>query len=118
MLKQIPNENPEEIRKNVARKARRFIACNRGLSNRGLSGRGLSANRVASVKIDEKKRAETKKDHGLIKNVCIRMIKFVQGPETHNKEQISDLIYGMQRSVLSLERQRQRMLQQDRKKKR
>jgi hypothetical protein len=113
MLKQIPNENPEEIRKNVARKARRFISC-----NRGLSGRGLSANRVASVKIDEKKRAETKKDHGLIKNVCIRMIKFIQGPETHNKEQISDLIYGMQRSVLSLERQRQRMLQQDRKKKR
>jgi len=107
MLKQIPNENPEEIRKNVANKARRFI----------VRGQGIYSNSFASPKINKKKQIQMKKDHGLIKNVCIRMIKFVQGPERHNQDQVSDLIYGMQRSVLSLERHRQRMLQRDRKRK-
>jgi hypothetical protein len=107
MLKQIPNESPDEIRKKVAKKARRFIAM----------GPGFAANTTFSDVTNRKVRADTKKDRGFIKNVCIKLIRFVQGQGGNSHEQVSDLIHNLQRSVLSLERERQRMLQQEKKKK-
>ncbi len=106
MLKRIPNENPEEIRKKVARKARRFIA----------AGPGFSSNVVITSKVQLKKREETKKDRGIIKEVCVKLIRFAKGNGGESHEEVSDLIYGMKRSVLSLERERLRIIQEQKRK--
>jgi transposase len=106
MLKQIPNESPDEIRKKVARKARRFIAM----------GPGFSANVTLNPKMKRKYQAETNKDCGIMKNVCVKMIQFIRGEGKRSHEQVTELIHGLQRSVLSLERERRRMLQNEKKK--
>jgi hypothetical protein len=106
MLKQIPNENPDQIRARVAKKARRFIA----------AGPGFSSNRVISMKMNQKKEEEKKKDHGIVKSVCIKLIQFVQGGEKSH-QQVTEMIHGLQRSVLSLERQRNRIIRQSKNRK-
>jgi len=105
MLKQIPNENPDEIRRKVARKARRFIAM----------GPGFSAS-ATTPKVKRKHQVETQKDRGIIKGVCSKLMRFIQGNGAQSHEQVSELIHGLKRSVLSLERERLRMIQEQKRK--
>jgi len=100
MLKLIPQENPEEIRRKVAKNAKRFIA----------SGPGVNPPRKISPKVVIKiLQSEDKKDRGILRSVCINLIHFVKGRKKFGEREMGELIHGMQRSVLSLERVRLRM---------
>jgi hypothetical protein len=109
MLKLIPQENPEEIRRKVAKNAKRFIA----------SGPGVNPQRKISPKVVIKiLQSEDKKDRGILRSVCINLIHFVKGRKKFGEREVGDLIHSMQRSVLSLERVRNRMARGGRKAKR
>ncbi len=99
MLKLIPSENPEEIRRKVAQSARRFIA----------SGPGVNPQKKISPKIAIQLQFAEKKERNILRNVCIRLIHFVKGRKKFNEMEVGELIHGMQRSVLSLERVRNQL---------
>jgi hypothetical protein len=114
MLKLIPQENPEEIRQDTARKARRFMASGPGFE----AGRpAVSRDKIMSCNIQRKLQSEAKKDRNIVKGVCLRLIDFVRKNGQASKQEICDLIHGLQRSVLSLERQKQRDFNKERRRK-
>lgn len=110
MLKPIPQENPENIRKVTAKKAKRFMAPGPGVE-------GISCKKVFSCKIQQKMQAEAKKDRSLLHGVCARMIQFIRKNGQTSKQELHELIHGLQRSVLSLERQKQRAFNKEQRKK-
>ena len=139
MLKPIPQENPEEIRKTTAEKARRFMRMGPRQNGVGdffadgpgadiasiadLAGTGTAGNAQQTgeqkflCKIHRKLQADAKKDRHIIKSVCMRMISFVRKNGRSSAQELGELIHGLQRSVLSLERQRQREFNKQRKRK-
>lgn len=171
MLKPIPQENPENIRQNTAKKARRFMKmdprgkpankgkfANAGDEMSGLEpsarldsdffadGPGVAAGAYKKsggagtvpdgfddivcnerekltteqkflCKINRKLQSDAKKDRNLIKSVCMRMINFVRKNGRTSAQEVGDLIHGLKRSVLSLERQRQRDFNKQRRRK-
>jgi hypothetical protein len=111
MLKPIPQENPEEIRKTTAKKARKFMASGPGVFGLKKSKKPFSG------KLNRKMQVEGKKDGNIVKSVCLKMIRFIQRNGQLSRQEITDLIYGLKRSVLSLEREQQRTYNKEQRKK-
>lgn len=57
------------------------------------------------------------KDREIIQKVSVKFFQFVKSNNQQNEEEVSDLIHGLQRSVLSLERHRYRLMVEKNKKK-
>jgi hypothetical protein len=58
------------------------------------------------------------KDQEVIRKVSVKFFHFVKNNIQHSAEEVSEIIHGLQRSVLSLERQRMRLMVEKNKKKR
>jgi hypothetical protein len=141
MLKPIPQESPDEIRKDTAAKARRFMRHGHRPKSGKRSpmpagdffaeGSGADIAYITRIaipakqtgeqkflcKINRKLQADAKKDRNIIKNVCMRMISFIRKNGRTSTQEVGELIHGLKRSVLSLERQRQREFNKERKRK-
>jgi len=107
MLKPIPSENPEQIIKKTAKKARRFMA----------SGPGVKA-MPAACSLQRKWSEDVKKDRHVIKSACLRMVKFLEKNGRSTTSEIGEMIDGLRRSVLSLERERARIFNKENRKRR
>lgn len=56
-----------------------------------------------------------KKDRHVVKAACLKMIRFLQRNGQNSSEEISEMIDGLRRSVLSLERERIRIFNKGKK---
>jgi hypothetical protein len=68
-------------------------------------------------KLQQKVDHEIKKEEGILQNVCVKFVRFIKDGENHSVQEIGELIHGLQKSVLSLQRKRQKLMwRKDRKK--
>lgn len=81
------------------------------------SGPGVKANRNLG-NLQRKWGEEVKKDRHVVKSACLRLIRFLQRNGQNSKEEVSDMINGLRRSVLSLERERIRLFNKEKKRNR
>ena len=69
-------------------------------------------------KLQQKMEAEQKVDHKIIKVTFVKLLKYVKKSENDDVGEMGDLIHSLQRSALSLERKRAKLLREQTKKKR
>lgn len=99
MLKLIPQENPDP--KDVARKVARSVQ--RTIKKKKFYG---------TPKLRQKFEVQMKKENKILQIVSTKLLRFVKGDQKHSEGEVSDLIHSLQKSVLSLQRQRHKLLQQ------
>jgi len=70
------------------------------------------------VKLELKLSEEKKAERHLVKTACLNLMEYIKKAEVYGVEEISELIHHLQRTVLSLEKKRTKLLRkQGRKKK-
>jgi len=106
MLKPIPSENPEHIISKTSKQAKRFMA----------SVQGVKVLPVASS-LQRRWSDDVKKDRRVIKLACWRLLKFLERKGRISSAEIGEMIDGLRRSVLSLERERIRIFKREQRKK-
>jgi hypothetical protein len=114
MLKPIPQENPPEQNLPSKKTARTFD------SRKGKRTHPAKANEsrpAESSAVINKKNEDTKREFGIFKTLCIKLLRFVKNTGRHTGEEMGDLIHMLQRSVLALQRQRNKILMEEQKKK-
>ncbi len=68
-------------------------------------------------KMVQKLEHQWKNDKTAFQTVCVKMIRFVQKEKQHDEREVRDLIHGLQKSILTLQRHRQKLVWAAQKKK-
>lgn len=103
MLKPIPqeqaaeNNGPQRARQNPKRGQQR--------------GRQKTPTRkTLAPKLQQKQAEELKVEHHILHGVCVKFVHFIKETGTQTEQEIEELIHGLQKSVLSLQKQRQKIV--------
>lgn len=100
MLKLIPQEKPE----------------NNTCKSKNGSQKNRRKNKTLAPKLRQKFEYEMKNEKNILHTICIKMVNFVKNEKAHTCDDVSELIHGLQKSILSLQRQRQKMVWHEQKK--
>ena len=106
MLKLIPSEGPgkvDKIRRAQKKKIKKAHKINKSKS---------------ALIVRQKKVWENEKERGILKFVCVSLINFIKSTKSSTIDEVSEIIQALQRSILSLERQKIKMMRKERDKKR
>jgi len=76
---------------------------------RGRKNKFMKRSSAPNPKRQKQYFAEIRDQNGKLKKICVRMVKFVKGGN-HSTQEISEMIHGLQESVVCLEKQRQKMM--------
>lgn len=66
-----------------------------------------------SCSLQRKWSEDIKKDRHIVKSACLRMVKFLERNGRSSATEIGEMIDGLRRSVLSLERERLRIFMKE-----
>lgn len=100
MLKPIPQENSENERSLPLKKK----------TGAGRFSQSKTLQKIAQTNIN--------KDQGIVQIVSLKLYNFAQGGKWRNSEEkVGELIHGLKRAILSLERHRYRLIIEKNKKK-
>ncbi|MBI2638690.1 hypothetical protein HYW83_03815 [Candidatus Peregrinibacteria bacterium] len=58
----------------------------------------------------DRMRKNSKGDSGGLKNICLRLVRFINRGSKFTYEQIDELIMALQRSILSLQKKKQEIM--------
>ena len=108
MLKPIPRENSEQHDSSQA------------LHPASQTGKAVTRHKKTSSfvpKLVQKLEHQWKSDKTVLQTVCVKMIKFVQKEKQQDEREVRELIHGLQKSILSLQRHRQKLVWAEQKKK-
>lgn len=112
MLKLIPSEGPSKIKKIRKAQREKIISIQK---KKNAANSKSQVNVVASI-VQQKYELELEKEKGIIRTVCAKLIGFVKNTAGFTIDEINDTIHAMKRSILSLERQRDKIVRKERKK--
>lgn len=99
MLKLIPRENPDP--KKVAKKIANSVK------------RAITKKPYADTpKLRQKFEAQIKKEQNILAIVSIKLARFIKKHRKPSDQEVNDLIYSLQKSVLSLQRHKQLLLRE------
>lgn len=118
MLKQIPSEEtPAQAHKK--RQQQKNTRKARITSSYGSIKTQDRKKIIVSPKLQEQNFIEIRDQDGKLRRVCLRFIKYVKKGNKRNKrsaEEIGEMIHGLQEGIVCLEKQRQKLLWNKKKK--
>jgi len=72
---------------------------------------------LISPKLQQKYQHEARTEKSVLERICKKLLLSLKGDKNLSQQEIGELIHGLQKSILGLQRQRQRLLWQEQKKK-
>lgn len=106
MLKLIPSEEPERINRIRREQQKKVTSVQKAVE-------GEQGRKGAISKIQQKIFYEISKDMGFVKNMCVKLVGFLKKEEESSVEEISEMITSLRKSILCLERQRERIMRKE-----
>lgn len=115
MLKQIPSEEtPAQAHKK--RQQQKNTRKARITSSSGSVKTQDRKKMIVSPKLQEQNFIEIRDQDGKLRRVCLRFIKYVKKSNKRSAEEIGEMIHGLQEGIVCLEKQRQKLLWNKKKK--
>lgn len=80
------------------------------VENFGASENSQNGKKQKSFNPGNRIRKNSKSDGGGLKNICLRLVHFINRGSKFTYHQIDELIMGLQRSILSLQKKKHEMM--------
>ena len=106
MLKKIPNECPEKVNRIRREQQKKVTSVQKAVESEQQKQGAIS-------KIQRRIFYQISKDMGFVKNMCVKLVRFLRKEEESSVEEIGEMINSLRRSIACLERQRARMIRKE-----